>query len=79
MKISKVETFLVRWGDVARPAEANFGAGQGANRTGANHAGGATTGANQLGVPFGAGHTANDVPPHHQAPGAPMHGAPAAV
>ena len=25
MKISKVETFLVRWGDVARPAEANFG------------------------------------------------------
>src|SRR5918994_41174 len=25
MKISKVETFLVRWGDVTRPAEANFG------------------------------------------------------
>ena len=25
MKISKVETFLVRWGDVARPAEAAFG------------------------------------------------------
>jgi len=26
MKISKVETFLVRWGDVTRPAEANVGA-----------------------------------------------------
>ena len=25
MKISKVETFLVRWGDVARPVEANSG------------------------------------------------------
>ena len=25
MKISKVETFLVRWGDVAHPAEANAG------------------------------------------------------
>jgi len=24
MKISKVETFLVRWGDVARPADAAF-------------------------------------------------------
>jgi L-alanine-DL-glutamate epimerase-like enolase superfamily enzyme len=26
MKISKVETFLVRWGDVTRPVEADFGA-----------------------------------------------------
>ena len=26
MKISKVETFLVRWGDVTRPAEAEVGA-----------------------------------------------------
>ena len=25
MKISKVETFLVRWGDVTRPVEADFG------------------------------------------------------
>ena len=25
MKITKVETFLVRWGDVSQPAEAGFG------------------------------------------------------